>query len=708
MLSIKTKVFGLVIVPLVLIVISVGVIVASLSIQNNKENLVVFEKAVYDDKKEFIKNEILTMSTIIDGIVKDSESIEDAKAKIIKIASSARFLNGSGYFFAYEKKASDYYFAFHGTKARLNGKKTNIMKPDIKGNVFRKALIDTRSDDNKFVEYYYQKPKTDKILKKVAFSKYIPALNWTLVTGVYTDDINKKIQKLEEINTSNTYSLLTTIFIMVAILLLIAVVVISYLSNKILLKPLKSLEEGLLGFFKYLNNETDKVTHIDVYSSDEIGKMSKIINNNIDNTTELLKEDRHFIEEVQNVMSKVEKGSFDSMINITTKNQSLNHLKETINLALNNLQDRLNSINTVLQEYSNYKYTNKLSIDGIEKEGSFDKLIININLLRDSINEMLVENTRNGIMLHDSAGNLLENISTLSKASTEAATSIEETAAALEQITSNITSNTENVVKMSGYANELTTSSTQGEKLAQQTTVSMDEINEQVSAINEAITVIDQIAFQTNILSLNAAVEAATAGEAGKGFAVVAGEVRNLAARSAEAASEIKNLVENATAKANNGKDIADKMITGYNGLNENISKTLDLIKSVELSSKEQQSGIMQINDAVNSLDRQTQQNANAANESQSIANTTSAIADKIVENAEQKDFIGKGDVDRRKKPIDISYSGNEKRKIEKKVRALNGDDVKPRTIISKPVTNTTSKQKTITSNLQNDEWESF
>ena len=135
----------------------------------------------------------------------------------------------------------------------------------------------------------------------------------------------------------------------------------------------------------------------------------------------------------------------------------------------------------------------------------------------------------------------------------------------------------------------------------------MDEINTQVNAINDAITIIDQIAFQTNILSLNAAVEAATAGEAGKGFAVVAQEVRNLASRSAEAAKEIKTIVENASQKADDGKKIANKMIEGYPTLNESISQTINLISDIEKASKEQQSGIVQINDSINALDKQTQ-----------------------------------------------------------------------------------------------------
>ena len=173
----------------------------------------------------------------------------------------------------------------------------------------------------------------------------------------------------------------------------------------------------------------------------------------------------------------------------------------------------------------------------------------------------------------------------------------------------------------------------------------MEDISTQVNSINEAITIIDQIAFQTNILSLNAAVEAATAGEAGKGFAVVAQEVRNLASRSAEAAREIKAIVENATNKANNGKNIANNMIAGYKELSENISHTTNIIKDIQLASKQQLKGIEQINDAINLLDKQTQQNATVANESHEAAIITDEISKLIVSNANAKEFEGKDSI---------------------------------------------------------------
>ena len=256
---------------------------------------------------------------------------------------------------------------------------------------------------------------------------------------------------------------------------------------------------------------------------------------------------------------------------------------------------------------------------------------------------------------------------------------------------------------MASYGNEVKNSVNLGQNLANQTTTAMDDINNEVDLISEAISVIDQIAFQTNILSLNAAVEAATAGEAGKGFAVVAQEVRNLASRSAEAANEIKTLVTNANEKANTGKKIADEMIDGYTGLNDNISKTIELISDVESASKEQLAGIEQINDAVNSLDQQTQQNAHIASQTHDVAVQTDTIAKLVVTNADEKEFNGKHDV----KAKDMGNEINKPFKTEPiKVRNTSKSNEKKKT-----QTNTQKKGiNPVTSNTKsnNDEWASF
>ena len=323
------------------------------------------------------------------------------------------------------------------------------------------------------------------------------------------------------------------------------------------------------------------------------------------------------------------------------------------------LETNIDNILKVLEQYSNYNYLNKIDQKSLKEH--LLKLANGVNTLGDSITNMLVQNKSNGLTLEQSSSLLLANVDKLNLSSNEAAASLEETAAALEEITSNIRNNTENIAKMAKYSNEITKASSDGEKLANKTTLAMDEINTQVNLVNDAISVIDQIAFQTNILSLNAAVEAATAGEAGKGFAVVAQEVRNLASRSAEAAKEIKSIVEEATKKkANEGKDIANEMIQGYKSLNDSINSTINLISDVEMSSKEQLSGIEQINDAVNQLDQQTQQNAAISTQTNDIAITSDKIAKLIVEDANKKEFHGKNDIvaksiEQKKKKFDNS-----------------------------------------------------
>eukprot|EP01028_Stygiella_incarcerata_P003381 TRINITY_DN1673_c0_g1_i2.p1 TRINITY_DN1673_c0_g1~~TRINITY_DN1673_c0_g1_i2.p1 ORF type:complete len:472 (-),score=-45.54 TRINITY_DN1673_c0_g1_i2:806-2221(-) len=330
-------------------------------------------------------------------------------------------------------------------------------------------------------------------------------------------------------------------------------------------------------------------------------------------------------------------GIMKQTIQEKTQNEGIENLKNGINdlfqIVSTKVDGDLNKISDALLSFQKLNFTHRIEGNNLGEAAN------GLNNLANVINEMLVENKANGLTLDKGSNLLLANVDKLNQSSNEAAASLEETAAALEEITANIRNNTQNIAKMASNSTNVTTSVSNGEKLANQTTVAMDEINEQVKSINEAISVIDQIAFQTNILSLNAAVEAATAGEAGKGFAVVAGEVRNLATRSAEAAKEIKELVEKANTKASEGKFSSEKMIEGYSKLNEKINDSSKIISNVADATIEQSKGISQINEAVSSIDKITQENAKITGETQEIAKKTNDIAKNIIKNTDNKKF---------------------------------------------------------------------
>src|SRR5574344_41450 len=401
-----------------------------------------------------------------------------------------------------------------------------------------------------------------------------------------------------------------------------------------------SVRAGIEEFFAFINFEKDDIKLIGVDSTDELGMMSKIINKNIANTKANIQRDRELIADTIRVANSINKGHLDQKIMVNSNNPALNELKDIINEMLNTLNSNISNILTVLTSYSKLDFRPRLKDNDLE--GIIQELEKDINILRDVITQTLLDNKKVGITLKENANILSFNMQSISTAANSQAASLEETAASLEEITSNITNNTQTTTKMASYGEKVKESIKIGQDLANKTVSSMEDINKQALAINEAIGVIDNIAFQTNILSLNAAVEAATAGEAGKGFAVVAQEVRNLATRSAEAANEIKRIVQLATSKTKEGSEIANSMIEGYTSLNENISITLDLIQNVTTASKEQSVGMVQINDAVNNLDQITQRNAQSASEANEIAKQTLKISNEIIEQVNSKEFDGK------------------------------------------------------------------
>jgi len=413
---------------------------------------------------------------------------------------------------------------------------------------------------------------------------------------------------------------------------------VEYMFGMASQKDLEVMDKFFNEFLEFVTNKKNKFNFKQQSSNANVNKLLESWSEKTKELDARMKDDMRVMGEIVLTTDKIEQGIFKCRIHSDTKNPMITTLKINMNKMLDVTEDTMNELSKVLNLYANDDFREKININPNLKENMLD-VMNSVNKLGDALSTSANQNLKNGKHLELNSATMKESVNNLADKANQQAASLEETAAAVEEITSITRNNANNAVQMSKLGGKVQTAVSDGMSLADQTSKAMDNINDQVSAINEAITVIDQIAFQTNILSLNAAVEAATAGEAGKGFAVVAQEVRNLASRSAEAANEIKNLVENAATKANEGKKVSDQMIQGYESLNVNFTETIKLIEDVSSASKEQMTGIEQINDSVTLLDRVTQENANEASSVAEIAQDVSKLATNLVAEASTKKF---------------------------------------------------------------------
>ncbi len=536
-----------------------------------------------------------------------------------------------------------------------------------------------KEEQDKFIKAY-QNEISNLIVSSDSFSKLL------MEQRDRTFNFSKKMIDESVSSANNSIFVIISVFLVIAIIGLIFV----FITINMITSSLNKIRLGTLSFFDFLNHKTTSSSYIDINNKDEFGEIASVVNANIKNTSDNIKKDDEFLLDVERFVKELSDGNMLAKIEKISDTPNLITLKGLLDKLQNYLEHTIardvNKLVSVIESFKKHDFTARFPTP-------YAKVAVAMNELGDEICDLLKQSLNVGLVLQSSSNELLENVDILNKSSNSAAASLEETAAALEEITSTVISNANNVAQMSNLSNMVSNSAKKGQELANHTTSAMDEINNQVNRINEAISVIDQIAFQTNILSLNAAVEAATAGEAGKGFAVVAQEVRNLASRSAEAAREIKNLVEFATQKANEGKNISFEMIEGYSELLENINKQTQTINEIANASKEQQAGITQINDAVTGLDQQTQQNASIAANTKEIAVKANEIAYKVVEDANRNEFIGK---------TEIQNEFKNKTKTSKKDNSF---------IASKPkIEAKATKQvnKEIKSSSSDEEWESF
>jgi methyl-accepting chemotaxis protein len=291
------------------------------------------------------------------------------------------------------------------------------------------------------------------------------------------------------------------------------------------------------------------------------------------------------------------------------------------------LRRKVEAITTTVTALAAGDFTQQIPDLGTDAVGqmsaALNKAIVAVRTALEGVREVSEQ-------LADASGQLASASEEIATGAQQQASSLEETASTLEEITATVKQNSDSAQQARQLASGSKDVAEKGGQVVGNAVEAMEAINQSSKKIAEIITAIDEIAFQTNLLALNAAVEAARAGEQGRGFAVVASEVRNLAQRSATAAKEIKSLIQDSVKKVDAGTELVNRSGTTLSEIVNSVKRVTDIVTEIAAASREQSTGIDQVNKAVTQMDSVTQRNASQTEEMSATAQTLTEQAGQL------------------------------------------------------------------------------